>query len=176
MFQTKEQDKDTQKQINEDDSKGDPGSWKMNGETDWELQEMFNKELRDLRNQQTKMNNTIPDMANALEGINSRITEAEEWISKVDDRVVEITAIEKNKEWKKWGESKSTLGQNQTYQHSHHRGSRRRRERERARGNMRRDYKQRFPKCEKGKTHSSARNTENSIQNKPQKKIQQDTY
>ena len=104
MFQTKEQDKDTQKQISEDDSKGDPGSWKMNGETDWELQEMFNKELRDLRNQQTKMNNTIPDMANALEGINSRITEAEEWISEVEDWVVEITTTEKNKgkKWKEW--------------------------------------------------------------------------
>ena len=37
-------------------------------------------------------------MKNTLEGINSRITEAEEWISELEDRMVEITAIEKNKE------------------------------------------------------------------------------
>ena len=43
------------------------------------------------------MNNTITEMKNTLEGINSRITEAEEWINELQDRMVEITAIE-NKE------------------------------------------------------------------------------
>ena len=33
-------------------------------------------------------------MDNTLEGINSRITEAEEQISELDDRMVEITAPE----------------------------------------------------------------------------------
>ena len=34
--------------------------------------------------------------------INSRIIEAEEWISKLEDRVVEITTAEQNKgKWKK---------------------------------------------------------------------------
>ena len=37
-------------------------------------------------------------MKNTLEGINSRITEAEEWISELEDRMVEITAKEQNKE------------------------------------------------------------------------------
>ena len=37
-------------------------------------------------------------MNNTLEGINSRITEAEEWISDLDDRMVEITATERNTE------------------------------------------------------------------------------
>jgi len=37
-------------------------------------------------------------MNNTLEGINSRITEAEEWISDLDDRMVEITATEQNTE------------------------------------------------------------------------------
>ena len=37
-------------------------------------------------------------MKNAQEGINSRITEAEEWISNLEDRVREITAAEQNKE------------------------------------------------------------------------------
>ena len=37
-------------------------------------------------------------MKNTLEGINSRITEAEERISGLEDRMVEFTAAEKNKE------------------------------------------------------------------------------
>ena len=37
-------------------------------------------------------------MKNTLEGINNRITEAEELISELEDRMVEITAKEQNKE------------------------------------------------------------------------------
>ena len=44
------------------------------------------------------MNNTINEMKNTLEGINRRITEAEEWISDLEDRMVEFTAAEQNKE------------------------------------------------------------------------------
>ena len=44
------------------------------------------------------MNNTITEMKSTLEGINSRITEAEEQISDLEDRMVEITATEQNKE------------------------------------------------------------------------------
>ena len=44
------------------------------------------------------MNNTITEMKNTLEGINSRITEAEEWISDLEDRMVEFTATEQSKE------------------------------------------------------------------------------
>ena len=44
------------------------------------------------------MNNTINKTKNSLEGINSRITEAEEWISDLEDKIVEITTAEKNKE------------------------------------------------------------------------------
>ena len=43
------------------------------------------------------MNNTITEMKNTLEGINSRITEAEEQISDLEDRMVEITATEQKK-------------------------------------------------------------------------------
>ena len=35
-------------------------------------------------------------MDNTLEGINSRITEAEEWLNDLDDRMVEVTAIKQN--------------------------------------------------------------------------------
>ena len=37
-------------------------------------------------------------MKNSLEGINSRITEAEERISDLKDKIVEITTAEQNKE------------------------------------------------------------------------------
>ena len=44
------------------------------------------------------MNNTINEIKNTLEGINSKITEAEEWISDLENKIVEITATEQNKE------------------------------------------------------------------------------
>ena len=44
------------------------------------------------------MNNTINEIKNSLEGINSRITEAEERISDLEDKIVEITTTEQNKE------------------------------------------------------------------------------
>ena len=37
-------------------------------------------------------------MKNTLEGINSIITEAEEWISELEDRIMEITVTDHNKE------------------------------------------------------------------------------
>ena len=44
------------------------------------------------------MNNTITEMKNTLEGSNMRITEAEERISDLEDKMVEISAAEQNKE------------------------------------------------------------------------------
>ena len=44
------------------------------------------------------MNNTITEIKNTLEGMNSRITETEERISDLEDRMVEFTAAEQNKE------------------------------------------------------------------------------
>ena len=41
------------------------------------------------------MNNTITKMKNILEGINSRISEIEEWISNLEDRMVRIIAMKK---------------------------------------------------------------------------------
>ena len=53
------------------------------------IQEMFNKDLEELKSRQTMMNNTINEIKNSLEGINSRITEAEEWISELEDKIAE---------------------------------------------------------------------------------------
>ena len=62
------------------------------------MQEMFNKDLEELKNKKTEINNTITEMKTTLEGINSRITETEEQISDLEDRMVEFTAAEQNKE------------------------------------------------------------------------------
>ena len=62
------------------------------------MQEMFHKDLEELKNKQTEMSNTITEMKNTLEGINSRITETEERISDLEDRMVEFTSAEENKE------------------------------------------------------------------------------
>ena len=55
---------------------------------------IFNKELEDL----TKRDNIIAEMKSTLEGINRRITGAEERIRKWEDRLVENNAVEQNKE------------------------------------------------------------------------------
>ena len=42
------------------------------------------------------MNKTISEIKNTQEGTNSRITEAEEWISDLEDRMIEINAAKWN--------------------------------------------------------------------------------
>ena len=55
------------------------------------MREMFTEDLEELKNKQIEMNNT-------LEGIHSRITEAEERINDLEDGMVGITATEQNTE------------------------------------------------------------------------------
>ena len=62
------------------------------------MKEIFNKDLEELKNKQTKMNHTLTEMKTTLEGINSRITETKERITDLEDRMVEFTATEQNKE------------------------------------------------------------------------------
>jgi len=59
------------------------------------VQESINKHLGKLKNKHT--DNTIIEIKNALEGINSRISEAEERISELEDEMVEMTSEEQNK-------------------------------------------------------------------------------
>ena len=111
MYHIKEQDKTLEKQLNE----GEIGTFpekefrimivkmiqdlgkRVQAKIE-KMQEMFNKDLEELKNKQTDMNNTRTEMKTTLEGINSRITEAEEWRSELEDRIVEFTAEEQNKE------------------------------------------------------------------------------
>ena len=59
---------------------------------------MFNKDLEEIRKSQIMMNNAIIEIKTILEGNNSRITEAEERIREVEDRMVEISEAERKKE------------------------------------------------------------------------------
>ena len=62
------------------------------------IQEMFNKGLEELKSKPTMMSNTINEIKNSLKGINRRITEAEERTSDLEDKIVEKTTAEQNKQ------------------------------------------------------------------------------
>ena len=61
------------------------------GKTMEKMQEVFAKDLEELKNKRTEMNNK-------LEGTNSQITEAGKWIDDLEDRMVKITATEQTTE------------------------------------------------------------------------------
>ena len=62
------------------------------------MQESINKDLEELKNKHTETNNTITEIKNTLEGVNSRISEAQKkQISELEDKMVEINSEEQNK-------------------------------------------------------------------------------
>ena len=56
------------------------------------------------------MNNAITEVKSTLEGTNSRLTEAEESISEVKDRMVEINEAQRKKELKEMRTTSETSG------------------------------------------------------------------
>ena len=60
-----------------------------------ELSENFSKETENIKNQ-SELKNTIAEMKNILQGIISRSEDAEEQISNLEDRVMEINKKFKN--------------------------------------------------------------------------------
>ena len=64
------------------------------------MQEMFTKDLEEIKKSQSIMNNATNEIKSTLEGTNSRITKAEDRISEVEDRMVEINEPERKKELK----------------------------------------------------------------------------
>ena len=74
----------SRKRIQNNDIEDDSRSQKNNGE---DARSVYQRPRR--IKEQTEMNNI-------LEAINSRITEAEEWISDLEDRMVETTATKQN--------------------------------------------------------------------------------
>ena len=73
------------------------------------MQEMFNKDLEEIKESQLKMNNAINEIKNILEGTISRIMETER-ISEVEDKMVEINEAERKKESKEMRTTSGTSG------------------------------------------------------------------
>ena len=61
------------------------------------MQEMFSKDLEEIKKSQSIMNNAINEIKNTMEETNNGITEAEDRISEVEDRMVEINEAERKK-------------------------------------------------------------------------------
>ena len=74
------------------------------------MQEMFNKDLEEIKESRYIMNNAINEIKNTLEGTKTRIKEAEDNISEVEDRMVEINEAEKTKELKEMRTTSGTSG------------------------------------------------------------------
>jgi len=55
----------------------------------------------EIKKSQSIMNNAIMEIKSTLDGINSRITEAEDRINEVEDRMVEMNGAERKKRKKK---------------------------------------------------------------------------
>lgn len=53
--------------------------------------QVFNKELKNIKINQTEWKNIITEIKNTIEGINIRLNDTEESIRELEDRVVEIT-------------------------------------------------------------------------------------
>ena len=57
------------------------------------LQQTLSKEIQDIKLKQAEMQNTMTEIKNSLEAANSRISDAKEWTSEVENRLVEITDV-----------------------------------------------------------------------------------
>ena len=83
------------------------------------MQEMFNKDLEEIKKSQSIMNNAITEIKNTLERTKSRITEAEDRISEVEDRMVEIKETDRKKELKEMrttSDTSETIVNTQTFE------------------------------------------------------------
>ena len=119
MFQIREQDKSSEKQLNKTernnlyDKNYKPMDIMMLSElekrTD-EHSENFNEKLENREKNQSELKNKIMEMKNSLEGINSRVDDTEEWISNLDERLEEITQAKQKKELKRMRTVKGTSG------------------------------------------------------------------
>ena len=57
----------------------------------------MNRLSKTQKNKHSETNSTITEIKTTLEGINSRISEAEEQINELADKMVEVTSEEQNK-------------------------------------------------------------------------------
>ena len=97
------------------------------------MQEMFNKDLEQIKKSQSIMNYAITEIISTPEGTDSITTKAENRIGEVEDRMMEINEAESKKEKRiKRNEDKHRdPGTMSNTLHLNHRSPRRRRQKER---------------------------------------------
>ena len=104
--QMKEQTRNTEVQINEEEIDKLPEKefrvmtvkmTKILEDKMKKMQESINKDLERLKNEHTETNNTITEIKNTPEGINSRISKAEKQTSELEDKMVKIISEDQNK-------------------------------------------------------------------------------
>ena len=93
------------------------------------LQGSINKDQEELNYKHAEANDTITEIKNTLEGINSRISEAE-WISELEDKMFKIPSEKQNKvkRMKRTEDSLRDFWDNIKRTNLNYRGPRRRRE------------------------------------------------
>ena len=91
----------------------------------------FRKELENTRRSQEKLENSFAEMKIVLKTLKSRMNNAEEWISDLEDRIMEITQLGQKTEnqMKKHGNNIRDLWDNIKVPTMHNRDSKRRRKR-----------------------------------------------
>ena len=101
-FQVREQDKTPEKELSETEMNNLPDrEFKLRelmmladlGRRIDELSENVNKEMEDIKKNQSEMKNMILEMKNSLEGLKSRVENTEERICMLDERLEEITQL-----------------------------------------------------------------------------------
>ena len=134
------------------------------------MQESINKDLAELKNKHTETNNTITKIKNTLERINSRIYEAGEWISEVEDKMVEITSEEQNKVkgMKRAEDSLRDLWDHVKCTNIRIIGVSEEEEKKKGYEKLFEDYTWKLP--QHGNSQSSPRNAKSPIQDKPKEK------
>ena len=132
----------------------------------------INKDLEELKNKHTETNNTITEVKNTLEGINSRISEAER-ISDLEDKIVEITAEEEDKvkRMKRTENSLTDLWDNIKCTNIRIIGVPEEEEKKKGYEKIFEEIiVENFPNMEKERSQSSPRGTKSHIQDKPKEK------
>ena len=124
MFQMKEQDKTPEEKLSDVEIGNLPEKefrvmivktiQKLGKRMDAQNEKLqkVNKELENIKNNLTQLKNTITEMKNTPEGISHKINEAEKWISELEGRVVEITAVKQKKRMKRNEDSLRDLWEN----------------------------------------------------------------
>ena len=134
------------------------------------IQEMFNKDLEEIKKSQLKMNNAINGIKDTLEGTMSRIMEKEDRISEVEDKMMEINEAERKKEKriKRNEDNLRDLWDNVKHPNIRIIGVQKKKTKRKDHEKILKEIiAENFPKNGEGNSHTASRNPESPKQDKP---------